>query len=174
MPRDWATYFTNYNHNHYSIPNQDRDANYDVLTIHAYSEFPGQIPEKVRSYRNLDGVGPVGVTEFAWGVGTGGFRCVDTGEDQKTHFNSTVDEVTGSHVPVQRLVWFSVIDNAKNKEAKCPDNTGYYTGADKANVNTYGLYKRAQDGSLPSFGAGTPARKLRNAFRCKAAGVDCP
>jgi len=61
-----------------------------------------------------------------------------------------------------------------NGTAKCLDNTGYYTGADKANVNTYGLYKRAQDGSLPSFGAGTPARKLRNAFRCKAAGVDCP
>jgi len=171
--RDWATYFTNYNSSHPNPDGTSRNGNYNVLTIHAYSQIPGQIPDKVNSYRGLDGVGSVGVTEFAWGAGKGGFRCVGEGT-QAIKFNRTVELVQGSDVPpVHRLVWFTVIDNSKKGAAKCPDDTGYYDADVKDNINTYGLYKRAPGGALPSFGAATPPRPLRDAFRCKAAGVGC-
>jgi Glycosyl hydrolase catalytic core len=160
--RLWAEYFNDENPSS-TGPN----ANYDTLTIHAYSQFPSQISAKIDSYGELSDVNTVAVTEFGWAVGSGGWRCVASEATQRQRFLDAVNDVrTNAHTQVGRLVWFSVIDNQpKGHPPKCIDNTNYYDAATKAKTNTYGLYKRGAQGQLGSFADAVARTPLRNAFR---------
>lgn len=169
--RSWAK--------HFAVYNQSR-TNFDELTIHAYSEYPVQIPRKVANYLALPGVPRVGVSEFGWAVRSAGtpnsWRCVnsETGEgSQKATFNNVVTRVWESTTTVRRLVWFNLVDNPK-EGPPCRDEAWYNlpppSGGEIAgkSTNTFGLFKRRRDGTLPSFADAT-ARPLRAAFVCTQA-----
>lgn len=157
--RTWAEKFTAYN------TARGRNGRYNVLTIHPYSEFGGQIPAKVANYKALPGVAAVGVTEFAWGVSDAErFKCVLSDGGQVNRFQTTLTEVRQAPVGVHRLAWFSVIDNPKSAGSKCPDNSEHYLPAVRNQMNTYGLFKRRPDGLIDSVSEATH-RLLRVAFR---------
>ncbi|UJA21241.1 hypothetical protein HJD18_14145 [Thermoleophilia bacterium SCSIO 60948] len=182
--RRWTRRFAEYN------TNQSRRTKFDVLTIHAYAKTASQVPEKVRSHlTTLDGVTDVGVTEVAWGVADadssepGRWKCVRDEDLQADRLTSLMNDIRASQVAVQRLAWFSVVDNTRDSDkgnVKCPDNTGHYDGATddadgdgvadgdnsvRRRTNTYGLFKRQPNGTLPGGFAGTISRPLLTAFQ---------
>ncbi|UJA21243.1 hypothetical protein HJD18_14155 [Thermoleophilia bacterium SCSIO 60948] len=167
--RRWTDRFAAYN------SNEGRDDNFDVLTIHAYSETPDQVPEKVRSHRDLPGVTAVGVTEVAWGIANessaqGRWKCVSSNLAQRNRLVDLMDEVHATRVPIHRVAWFSVIDNKKavapGESVKCPDNSGYYANNVRDGINTFGLFKRQPDGSLDDgFADAVPRQFLLEAFQ---------
>lgn len=157
--RVWAKYFSDY------TAEKERGDTFDQFTIHAYSEVATQVVKKVNSYRALPRIAAVGVSEFGWAVGSGGWKCAASQEEQRTKFNNVVDDVTGSEVAVGRLVWFNLLDNRKGDGTKCPDNSAHYDSAVRSTQNTFGLYKADSNGGLQSFSPSTHSRLLAAAFR---------
>lgn len=162
----WASEFTRYNYA------QGHDRWYEVLVIHAYSEFGRQIPEKVLNHRQLPGVSAVGVGEFAWGAGgsqQNNYRCAGSEGIQASRFAGAIDSIRTSSVPIHHLVHFSVLDNRRAAASKCP--TPYYDVANSAGnevrkyMNSFGLYRRSRDGTTTGFDPETMARPLRDEFR---------
>lgn len=157
----WVDEFTRYSHAN------NRDRWYDVLVIHAYSEYGRQIPKKVYNHKLLPGVTAVGVGEFAWGAGSrpDNYRCVGSEGNQMSRFRGAMTEVRQASVGIHHLVYFSVLDNERQAPAVCPDAQGptnpggYYTGSNKDNMNTFGLYRRPSDGSLVNFGPAADFRR---------------
>ncbi|HYU60330.1 MAG TPA: glycosyl hydrolase, partial [Solirubrobacterales bacterium] len=160
-PRKWATEFDSFNHGN----------NYDVFTIHAYSQLPRQIPRKVSNYRQqMEGARHIGVTEFGWGLEdpatytSGDWKCVTwdaTGEPsssgQATYLTNTPQKFADPDKPVSvtSLTWFNLIDSKKGKVPPCPDKTWYSDGDAQGNAawkstNTLGLYRRDKNGNLPT------------------------
>ncbi len=181
-PRQWAKFFAKYNHLKYpdQTPGANGDSNYDVLTIHAYSELPRQIPQKVYNYQNnpddLPGVTEVGVSEFGWGLrdpnSNGGWRCVTwsgtpNSSAQATNLHNTLDKFREQDVSVNSLTWFNLMDSVKPVPpgSPCPDQVSYDASAAQA-VNTFGLYRRDRDGHLSNFSTQDHARReLLDEFR---------
>lgn len=154
--RMWADAFARYNRS------KNRD-NFDVFTIHPYSEWAGQIPRKVENYRDLLNGNPVGVTEFAWGVSDSQhWKCAASEAQQAAKFEEAVRLVREASVAIHRLVWFSTIDNQidKDRDVKC--KSGYYDSTIRNRTNTFGLYKRTPLGEFP---APLQPRSLRNSYR---------
>jgi hypothetical protein len=144
------------------------DDDYKTLNIHAYSQYPSQIPTKIESYWRLPGKHPIAVTEFGWAVrgpnNASGWRCVNSEAEQAARFQRTVNRVR-AEVPgarIVRLVWFNALDNVPPDKLriKCPNTDtadapgGWYTpgnpGRDPLKINTFGLFKRPRDGSVDS------------------------
>jgi hypothetical protein len=165
---DWARAFTDYNTRH------DRNDRYDAFNIHAYSRFPGEIVDKIRTYGRMPGVERISVSEFGWAVGnpnpaapgSGDFKCTGA-SGQASKLRRTVGAVRANTSRVGHLVWQNGIDERRDKTIKCIDGTGYYDGSVRDRMNTYGLYRRAPDGSLKR----TDPRPARNDFRALAAGT---
>lgn len=179
----WTREFATYNNNRYGDGNRDHaDPNYDVLTIHAYSEQPGQIPRKINSYGAKAGVADrVAVTEFGWALSTDAeradsWKCVFSSSDQAANLNSTMRGLMAAGAPeVRSVAWFNLLDAHKVGSSPatgtggggppCPDPTYYnqaWTGGGAnwpaGNVtNTYGLYRRDRDGVAPSYADAAPA-----------------
>ncbi len=183
LARAWARYFAAY------TDRQERDSDYDDLTIHAYSEDPAQIPAKIFNYAQLPGVdGRVSVTEFGWAAGTPSpantdqqWKCA-TAQEQAAKFTAAVQDVRAmdsAEATVHRLVWFSAVDNEPDllrHTPKCLDDTGRYDSVDpscqtqpfppgevRCVTNTFGLFMLAPDGSLDSP-AEACARPVEAAF----------
>lgn len=165
-PPEWARKFTTYS------SERGRNGHYDVLAIHAYSADPDAFVRKIKNYQALRGVNGVAVTEFAWAVGKhnrasggGDYKCTND-SSQRAKLRQTVEAVRERTSEVDRLVWLDLIDTLETKEPKCLDNTGYYDRAVRDEISTYGLHKRAPDGSLDQL----VARPILDVFRRLAAG----
>jgi hypothetical protein len=167
-PITWQREFTEYNTSH------DRNGNYDVLTIHAYSQTAGGVVDKIKQHDRLPGVTNVAVSEFGWAVGTpiagvpgdADYKCTSE-SGQRSKFRDTVQMVRNQTSGVKALVWLNVIDERKGK-TKCKDNTGYYTCC-RSGISPYGLYMRDREGQTPSFEALEP-RPIVSTFRKAANG----
>ena len=161
----WTRAFTEYNTRH------DRNGNYDSLNIHAYSRYPGQIVDKIKAYGRMPGVERIGVSEFGWAVGqpnsaapgSGDYKCTSS-SGQASKLRRTVQSVRAQTHNVGHLVWQNGVDEQRDKTIKCIDGTGHYRAKVRDNMNAYGLYKRAPDGSLEPL----DARPARNTFRALA------
>jgi hypothetical protein len=166
--RDWTRKFTRHNTRH------GRNGNYDAFNIHAYSRFPGEIVDKIKAYGRMPGVERIGVSEFGWAVGnpnpaapgSGDFKCTSA-SGQASKLRRTVRAIRADTSSVGHLVWQNGIDERRDKTIKCIDGTGYYNGSVRDRMNTYGLYRRAPDGSLSR----TDPRPARNDFRALATGT---
>lgn len=164
-PANWARKFTSYN------AERGRNGNYDVLTLHAYSQFPEALAEKANDYGRLKGVEGIAISEFGWSVGkpnrdmrgAGEYKCT-TAKGQRRRLRNAVVAVRRHTHGVRWLAWLHGVDKVGHKEAKCLDDTGYYNRAIKDNVFSYGLYKRDRDGSLDEL----VARPILGAFRALA------
>jgi hypothetical protein len=165
VPGTWAKKFTAYN------TRKRRNGNYQVLNIHAYSKSGRDVVQKINQYRRFPGVGGVSVTEFGWAVGAPNprtpearFKCTTTsGQDKK--FRQTVAQVRERTKGVRALVWVGAADRPRSKDLKCLDNTGYYKGAVRRSMETYGLYKRTPSGSLVNMFPRPVATSFRQAAR---------
>jgi hypothetical protein len=156
--RPWAVDFARYN------TDQNRADRFEMFTIHPYSQFASQIPLKVASYRELPGVNQVAVTELAWGVDESAdrhWKCTSADAAQATRFESLMDAVVTTDVPIARLVWFSAVDNRKGEGSKC--STQHYDATIRDQMNTFGLFKRPASGQIDTFSQAIP-RPLSHAF----------
>lgn len=156
--RSWAFDFARYN------TDQNRNDRYEMLTIHPYSQFASQVPLKVANYRALPGVNQVAVTEVAWGIDERTdryWKCTSGDAAQATRFESLMEDVTKTDVPIARLVWFSAVDNRKGKGTKCP--AAHYDSTVRDQMNSFGLFKRPANGQIDTFSQAI-ARPLRQAF----------
>lgn len=145
--RPWIKRFTSFN------TAQDRNGNYDTLTIHGYSRTPQQVATKLNQYQALPGVTRVSVSEFGWSVGeptaaSGAFKCVATDEEQERMFEEAVQAVRKRARGVGRLSWLNAVDRARDKRVRCVDNEDYYDPEVRDDMNPYGLYRAKEDGTL--------------------------
>ena len=165
----WARAFTSWSHS------TGRDGDFATLNIHAYTELPRQLPQKVLAYSALPGGHPVAVSEFGWALrgprNHSGWRCVDSEAAQARRLKRAVKAVR-TKVPkgrISRLVWFNGVDNvvASKPLIPCPDTDvpeasgGWYQsagadGPDPMRINTFGLFRRGRDGGLSSPDQATP------------------
>jgi hypothetical protein len=156
-PRAWAVGFQRYS------KQKGRDDDYDVVTIHAYSQRAADVAAKLRAYQRVFPGHPVAVTEFGWSVGRGNggggdWKCVPNPKDQATKFRQAVHKVRSepqlaTHVPW--LLWFAGIDDDTTdsphpKPPKCEANSWYAKQARK-HVDTFGLFKRERNGSASAL-----------------------
>jgi len=167
-PRGWVAAFERYN------KAQGRDGDFDLLTIHAYSQDPRGVTAKLLNYQRLFKGHQVAVTEFGWSVGGprhgGNWKCVPNEGAQAAKFTHTVDAVKKDprleNVPW--LVWFVGVDedfgvDAHAKTPKCPVKT-WYRPRVRPSMNAFGLYERARNGS----GFDLHPRKVVDAFSAAA------
>jgi hypothetical protein len=179
----WTREFVAYNNSRYGDGDASHpDPNYDVLTIHAYSEQPWQIPRKVNSYGAKRGVADrVAITEFGWALSTDAsqaesWKCVFRDADQAAYLEASMRGLMAAGAPELRsIAWFNLIDAHKQGSSPatgtggggppCPD-PAYYNGTwssgqgsfPAGNVtNTYGLFRRDPDGKVPSAVDASPA-----------------
>jgi hypothetical protein len=150
-PRAWAKGLHRYSNS------KGRDGDYDVVTIHAYSQRASDVAAKVRAYQRLFKGHPVAVTEFGWSVGashgSGSWKCVPNEQTQATRFRNAVHAVQTSPGvgEVPWLIWFAGIDDdladdPHPKPPKCRANSWYQPKVRKY-IDSFGLYMRTQNGS---------------------------
>ncbi len=150
-PRAWAVKFHRYN------KGKGRDHDFDFVTIHAYSQRPGDVAAKLRSYQRVFAGHPVAVTEFGWSVGDSkqraSWKCVPNEEAQAAKLRQTVQQVrTSSQLKqVPWLIWFAGIDDdladdPHPKPPKCRATT-WYQHKVRTYIDTFGLYMRGKNGS---------------------------
>lgn len=160
--KEWARRFANYN------TEKGRNDNYNILTIHPYSEFPGQIAEKIRNYRDLPGVPAAVPTEFGWSRGEpvnqeGAYKCAASETEQRSLFLNSLREIRENTVDVGRVVWFNGVDNKKDKVVECW-NSYYGPSGEALRYDNFGLYRREPDGTTENL----EPRLIRDAFKAQA------
>jgi len=155
-PRGWAVGFQRYS------KQKGRDDDYDVVTIHAYSQRASDVAAKLRAYQHAFPGHPVAVTEFGWSVGSGNggggdWKCVPNPKDQAKRFRQAVQKVRSEPqlAGVPWLLWFAGIDDDTTdsphpKPPKCEANSWYAKQARK-HVDTFGLFKRERNGSASAL-----------------------
>ena len=166
-PRTWVKGFTRYN------TKRNRNDHYEVLRIHGYSRDGEELAEKIRDHQRLSGVTRLGVSEFAWAVGdpghevpSGGFKCARSAEEQAEKLRSAVRAVRRHTAGVDWLVWLAAVDKLQeDKNRRCVDGSDYYDESVRDQVNPWGLFRRAPDGSFDPL----DPRPIVDVFRRQAA-----
>jgi hypothetical protein len=167
-PRGWVMNFNQYSRAH------NRNDDYDVVSIHAYSAGPHDVVQKIRNYGKIFGDHAMAVTEFGWSLGRGSgpsrWKCVPDQATQASKLKRTVAAVRRDPKldKVRWMIWFDGIDNnlklsPTKKMPKCQSKNGYKRGVARF-MNGFGLFRRAPDGTTGQL----RPRRVMQVFRAEA------